>query len=372
MNKIQLLECMEDILSEETEQYKCIDNFRKYQIAIYGAGSIGRKVYIEMKNLGLNVICFLDRNATYGKFVFDKPVYKVENHVFSNIQKRGLVVALAINTHIIGKDQIVRYLKSLGYTNIISAYSLIMPHISTCKHSSMRDIENKEKLLKAAVCFEDQHSNEIYYKNISAHYYADYENTIKSEGTVQYFNVNVPFSKGYYKFVDIGAYDGDSLKKLMEFYDCDKYIAFEPEKSNFELLAKVADDYRERINEIFLVPCAVGNENAFMSFSTPTTMGGNIAENGESKVQVVRLDDVLKCDVSMIKMDIEGAEITAIEGAKHLITRYKPDLAICIYHFISDIWEIPLILQKLVPEYKFYLRTHEDFSMETVLYATVK
>ncbi|MBE6033255.1 MAG: FkbM family methyltransferase [Clostridiales bacterium] len=374
MERKQLLEHLESMLCSKTDQYYRIDNFRKYPIAIYGAGSIGRKIYVEMKNLGFNIICFFDRSAVQGTSLFNLPVYTVENDVISESEKGRLVVALAINTHILDETQIENYLYGLGYNQVISAYSLIMPHISQFENLPEydRDAENRKKLFAAAVCFEDEHSNEIYYRNLEAHYSADYKTTIKSEGTIQYFDVKVPFTKGYSKFVDIGAYDGDSLEKLMELHECDQYIAFEPEKSNYELLAKKATEYQDRIKEMLLIPCAVGNKNSFMAFSIPTAMGGNISENGTTNVQVVRIDDMLKCDVTMIKMDIEGLEISAIEGSKSFIKHYKPDLAICVYHFISDIWEILLILQSLVPEYKFYLRSHEDFTMETVLYATIR
>jgi len=73
----------------------------------------------------------------------------------------------------------------------------------------------------------------------------------------------------------------------------------------------------------------------------------------------------------MIKMDIEGAEINALKGAKHIIQYTMPDLAICVYHKISDLWRIPNMLKQWVPEYKFYMRNHKERTLETVLYATM-
>lgn len=71
-------------------------------------------------------------------------------------------------------------------------------------------------------------------------------------------------------------------------------------------------------------------------------------------------------------MDIEGSEADALLGAQKTICKYKPDLAICVYHFADDIWEIPLLLDSWNLGYRFYLRTYSSNGFETVLYAVSK
>ena len=68
-------------------------------------------------------------------------------------------------------------------------------------------------------------------------------------------------------------------------------------------------------------------------------------------------------------MDIEGAEIKALEGAKEIIKKYKPKLAISIYHNPKDLIQIPIYLKKLLPEYKIYIRHHSLRETDTVCYA---
>ena len=68
-------------------------------------------------------------------------------------------------------------------------------------------------------------------------------------------------------------------------------------------------------------------------------------------------------------MDIEGAELASIKGAKGLIQKYRPKMAVCIYHKKEDLWEIQEYLKELVPEYKFYMRAYDDTATELVLYA---
>ena len=76
-------------------------------------------------------------------------------------------------------------------------------------------------------------------------------------------------------------------------------------------------------------------------------------------VSVTRLDDVPVCsEATWIKMDIEGAEMQALAGAKDTILRNHPRLTICIYHSDEDMLRIPEYIHNLVPEYKLYIGHH--------------
>ena len=74
---------------------------------------------------------------------------------------------------------------------------------------------------------------------------------------------------------------------------------------------------------------------------------------------------------TFIKMDIEGAEIAALDGLKNTISNRKPKMAICIYHSLSDFREVPLKILELNPEYQISIRNHDHLYclIETVCYA---
>ncbi|WP_286153226.1 FkbM family methyltransferase, partial [Sporofaciens musculi] len=86
-----------------------------------------------------------------------------------------------------------------------------------------------------------------------------------------------------------------------------------------------------------------------------------------------RLDDVIPEweKVTYIKMDIEGSEIPALEGARNIITKHKPKLAICSYHMLDDLWNIPMKIHEICPDYKFYIRCHTPVLYDKVLYAVM-
>ena len=95
-------------------------------------------------------------------------------------------------------------------------------------------------------------------------------------------------------------------------------------------------------------------------------------EHSNSVVKVSAVDDVMECrDATFIKMDTEGAEMDALEGAVKTIKRNKPKLTICIYHSDEDMLRIAEWIHELVPEYKLYVRHHTKRDHETVLYAVM-
>ena len=73
--------------------------------------------------------------------------------------------------------------------------------------------------------------------------------------------------------------------------------------------------------------------------------------------------------VDFIKMDIEGAEMDALDGASNIIRKFKPRLAISGYHKLADLWEIPQKLKALNPGYELTFGHHSPVQWESVFYA---
>jgi len=75
--------------------------------------------------------------------------------------------------------------------------------------------------------------------------------------------------------------------------------------------------------------------------------------------------------VDFIKMDIEGSELAALHGAEQTLRKFKPNLAISIYHKPEDFYLIQEYLGKLDLGYKFYLGHYTIHAGETILYASL-
>jgi FkbM family methyltransferase len=76
-------------------------------------------------------------------------------------------------------------------------------------------------------------------------------------------------------------------------------------------------------------------------------------------------------DVNLIKMDIEGAELGALIGARRTILRDRPKLAICIYHRLDHFWKVPQFIDSLNCGYEFRIGHFTIHAEETVLFAEV-
>ena len=102
-------------------------------------------------------------------------------------------------------------------------------------------------------------------------------------------------------------------------------------------------------------------------------MGSKFSEavsEGESG-KIVSLDKFVKEPYTFLKADIESYEYKMLQGAREGIKKYKPLLAICIYHNAVDMYTIPLLVKKILPEYKIAIRHHLDDLSETVMYAWI-
>jgi FkbM family methyltransferase len=99
-------------------------------------------------------------------------------------------------------------------------------------------------------------------------------------------------------------------------------------------------------------------------------------EGMEGECETTNIDALVSSNkietVDFIKMDIEGAETNALKGAAETIKRFKPKLAITLYHSIDDFERIPKLIKEMVPQYKFYFSHCTIYSEESLLFAEVE
>lgn len=170
--------------------------------------------------------------------------------------------------------------------------------------------------------------------------------------------------------VDVGAYIGDTAENFLKYYKKNTLVCYEITPDFCEQLRKNVIKYDN--HNIIVRDVGVGKEVGTMYLNKVHNGVGNfLADEGEIEIPVVPLDMDLDGNVALIKMDIEGAEYDAIEGAKKIISRDKPQLVICLYHNMEDMCEIPKLIKTIRSDYKFYLRYYGDGMrpLDYVLYA---
>lgn len=183
----------------------------------------------------------------------------------------------------------------------------------------------------------------------------------------QYFDEFIKFSNDEV-FVDAGCFACDTALIFRD--NCPNYkkiLAFEPDLNNYINCQNAIN--KENIKDIELYKCGLWDKKDVLHFVASADCSF-LSDNGEVEVELNSLDNILNGEkATFIKMDIEGAELKALEGAKETIQKYKPKLAICIYHKPEDIVEIPLYIHSLNQNYKFYIRHYSPIEYETILYA---
>lgn len=188
------------------------------------------------------------------------------------------------------------------------------------------------------------------------------------------FERNTLLKEGMAYFVDCGAYTGDTLERLLKINGTvKKYYAFEPNQCNCALLVNRAKKLACH-DRVEVYPYAVSDRCGTLRFDIKTGVNSSskLTESGSESVEVTTIDDSLRDKkVTFIKMDIEGAELSALHGAEQTILRWKPILAISIYHSNADMIEIYNYIHELMPEYKFYVRHYSMYYNETILYAVM-
>ena len=70
-----------------------------------------------------------------------------------------------------------------------------------------------------------------------------------------------------------------------------------------------------------------------------------------------------------VKMDIEGSELEALWGARRILKEHSPVLAVCAYHTSDHLWQIPLLIHAIQPDYRLFLRRYAEGAFELVWYA---
>ena len=171
-------------------------------------------------------------------------------------------------------------------------------------------------------------------------------------------------------YLDAGPYDGKTIIQFLKFCNnkYKKIYAMEPDPENYQKTCRYIE--KLELPNISLIEKGVWNCDAVLNFEGYITSGSRITTDGSVRIPVTTIDKVVGDDnVTLVKMDIEGAELNALKGSEGTIKRCKPRLAICIYHRPEDIFEIPICLLELNPEYKFYIRQHAISCNETVIYA---
>lgn len=172
--------------------------------------------------------------------------------------------------------------------------------------------------------------------------------------------------------LDCGAYTGNTaLYFSQKVGAAGRVYSFEAMPQTFKLLT---DNVKSLgLQNVYCEQYALSDKTEDIYFTdSPSPGSRKLNSNDGIKVRGIAIDDFAAAntlnEVNFIKMDIEGSEAAALQGAKNTIRKFKPDLAICVYHKHDDFLVIPAVINKILPFYDFYLKHNSINFWGTVLF----
>ncbi|AZR72075.1 hypothetical protein BBF96_00905 [Anoxybacter fermentans] len=366
-----------DLYNENAKRYaekiKNTDN-----IVIWGCASAGQYVYEFLEKFGVvaNIKYFADNNKKKWGTKMNGLLVLSPEEVVKKYNDKSISSIIVATIHL---SDVRKQLLSLGiedYAIDVRGLSLAKDYLDFRNESPFKIINSHiEQYEKVYSYLSDEHSKKVYLGILNSKISLDnkYMKGIASPAKEQYFAKELIKISEEEVFCDCGSFNGDTLETFISLSGgrYKKYIAIEADKEIYnELNKKIA---AKGIKNVQTYNVACWNEKTILKFQ-PSQSSGHITEKGKISVCADTLDNILQNEkVTFLKMDIEGAEEKALNGASTVIKKYKPILAICLYHSLEDYYKIPLMIKELNHEYSLFIRNYTDMlDVETVCYAIPK
>ena len=330
------------------------------RFAVFGTGLRGRRCRRRLEAMSIRVACFVDNNPVrLGTQVDGLPVVSPDALRAHSPDMPILICSFA-------RQEIYAQLAAMGFRDLYQDALAERPPLRLLRERA----GDFEQVLGSLA---DDESRRIYADVLRFRFYGTPLDALSPYPMYAHPQVRAQAGDA---IVDGGAASGDTLALFLEAAGPEGSIhCFEPTPESFAHLQAYAKGLG--CAGVHPVRAALWNEDKRVRFFESFAMshGNRIGQEGSVQVEAVTLDGFVERAgldrLDLVKLDIEGAELSALQGARETIRRFRPKLQICLYHQFQDLWELPLFVRGLVPEYRFYVGHHSPDHLDTVLYCRV-
>jgi FkbM family methyltransferase len=348
-----------------------------WNLVLAGAGNFGRNVLRALRQEGIEPLAFVDANEKLWSTRIDG--LEVLSHA-EGARRHGKTATFCVTIwRGEGVDTMaerMRPLRDLGCVNVIDfgplAWRLqrsLLPHYSL-------DLPHKvlisaEDVRAAFDLWADDASRAEYVAQVRWRLRLDFDNLPLPVNERIYFPTDLYRLTHDEVFVDCGAYSGDTIRDFLALCQGNfrHVYAFEADPQNFRKLEYFVGSLATAVQKRIRISArAVSDHAGELRFSATGTAAAAAAAEGVTVACVPLDDEQIECP-TIIKMDIEGSEVAALQGATGLIRRHTPLLCVCVYHSQDHLWKIPLQVAANNGAYRFHLRPHLRASWDLVMYA---
>lgn len=347
-------------------------------ISLYGAGDLGllAKEYCEQVGIKVNYVIDINaKNLVDDKFWQEIPVFSPDE--ISNFQKQQDLLAICIVT--IPYLTLYNDLVQQGWQTIIPFYDLTnkFQHKHPLNNGwyisnfDSKDISNITSVMKL---WADDISRAHHLQFIAWH-------LLRQEWIFD--GASVDIQNRYFipqvmddltdneVFLDIGAHHGKVTDKFINL--CQKNFKqawlIEPDDENYRQLISNIDGWDGAVKDkLHVLTTILGKTSDESYFFQGLGYMSQLSSLSQDKVSVKTLDE-LNLNPTLIKLHLEGAELSVLKGALKTIQKYRPKIVMTSYHNSDGLWKSPLWLMDTLKNYQFYMRLHSWCGTGAVIYA---
>lgn len=383
---------MEAFLKNNKSSWETLQN-TKLPIIIYGMGNGADKVLNEFSRLNIKA----QEVIASDEFVRGQSFHNFKVKRLKDIEEKyeDFIIAICFASQI---KEVIDNIKEISKN-----HKTLVPCVPVFGNTIFnRDFinNNMENLKKTYTLLEDEISKNVLTGMVKFQFTGDlnYLWSIESSKTDALNNILKINNKE--KYLDIGAYRGDTIEEFLKFSNnkYSKIIAVEPDEKTFKKL----EDYTKNIKNTSIYQKGIWKKEGYLNFKSRGGRHSNILDNigdivatlekeekasiktstsdnqldstsnkninnnslssnnNKNLLRLTTIDNIVKKEnnITYIKIDVEGVEKEALLGGLNTLQTQKPKLNIAAYHKSKDIFTLPLLLKEINPNYKIYLRHH--------------
>lgn len=339
-------------------------------IILYGAGYCGAMFAELLQKKQIRPVCFFDRNpAKTGRKIMDIEVCipkPPEGNclVIVTILRKGTLYASIRNE-----------LEEMGYKNILHIYELgaerelFFGQNLILSPDRERVWENRERFRNLEEHLEDELSKSVCRK-VWEFLMGDVDASFPAlDLREQYFAYDVYTQIPDEWVVDCGGFKGEVMDIFLQKNEgrFQGYTIIEPDVAYLSAIEEHAQKYDRK--KIKIYHKAVSDIPETVRLRNYADEDSVIKSDGEQEVDACPLDGLLgDAPCTFLKIDVEGYEQKVLRGARELIQKRRPVVAIAAYHREEDFYELFEMLKEIYSGYHFFMRSYMNLQ-ETILYA---
>lgn len=345
---------------------------KRTDVVLFGSGYLGRHVRRDLDGLPYNAVAYVDNNPSlWGTHVDGLPVYGPDEAKAQFGRDALWLITIYTNARVIEQ---CRVLDVPWVTCAELSWVLPEPHPQSFIFGAPQMLARfASEIEEVATIWADTESADEFRSQVRWRFLLDYKALGAPSSMAElYFPSDLIRTRPDEVFVDCGAFTGDTVDAFLAARggQFSEIVAVEPDPLNCTVLTdRIREWAGPSPGRVHIAPVAVGSQRGRLQFDVTGTAGSSVGAGAET-VDVAPLDEILSGrKPTYIKFDVEGAEHDALVGGAGIISANMPVLAVCLYHRPEDLWDLPLLVRSIGPDYRLFVRRHSDERWETVLYA---